>query len=321
MVNIKVLEKLYYQLFRIRLIEERIAEEYPKQEMRCPVHFCIGHEAISAGVCACLRDDDFVFSNHRSHGHYLAKGGNLAAMIAEIYGKETGCSRGRGGSQHLIDLSVGFLGATPIVGGTIPVATGSAFVSKLNHEKGITVVFFGDAATEEGVFHESLNFASLKKLPILFVCENNFYSIFTHIRERQPKRDIAKVVSAHGIFSIKEDGNDVEKVYLTAKKAIAYIKAGKGPAFLEFLTYRFREHCGPNFEKVGERPRKEFEKWKKRDPLVIMEKRALREKWLDTEKIETMKKRIIHEINEAFDFASKSPYLREKPEEKQAYVT
>ncbi len=362
------LKKLYYQILRIRLIEERIADEYAKQEMRCPVHFCIGHEAIPVGVCACLSKNDYVFSNHRSHGHYLAKGGDLGAMIAEIYGKETGCSMGRGGSQHLIDQSVGFLGATPIVGGTIPVAVGSAFATTLkgpvtrmsqtspqvardkthtSHNRlvarsplgeatsgspslvppvkynsrnlEVTVVFFGDAATEEGVFHESLNFASLKKLPVLFVCENNFYSIFTHISNRQPKRDIARIAAAHGIFSIKEDGNDVVKVYNAAQKALFYIKSGKGPAFLEFTTYRFREHCGPNFENPGERPVKEFEKWTKRDPLNLLEKRGLREKWFDKKAIEKMKKAIQKEIDKAFDFARESPYLVEDPEEKKAF--
>jgi pyruvate dehydrogenase E1 component alpha subunit len=315
-----LLEKLFYQLLRIRLVEERIADEYASQEMRCPVHFCIGHEAIAVGVCANLKRTDYVLSNHRSHGHYLAKGGDLKAMIAEIYGKVTGCSLGRGGSQHLIDLGVNFLGATPIVGGTIPVAVGSAFSSVMKKEKAITAVFFGDAATEEGVFHESLNFASLRKLPVLFVCENNFYSIFTHIRLRQPKRDIGMIASAHGIFSLSGDGNDVFAVYQTAKKAIKHIQSGKGPAFLEFTTYRFREHCGPNYEteKVG-RPMGELNLWMKRDPVVRMEKMMLAEKILRKEEIEEMKKKIEKGIDRAFDFTKKSPYLEEEPEEREAY--
>jgi len=315
-----LLEKLFYQLLRIRLIEERIANEYASQQMRCPVHFCIGHEAIAVGVCANLKREDYVLSNHRSHGHYLAKGGDLKAMIAEIYGKVTGCSRGRGGSQHLIDLRVNFLGATPIVGGTIPVAVGSAFSSVMKKEEAITAVFFGDAATDEGIFHESLNYASLKKLPVLFVCENNFYSIFTHIRLRQPKRDITQIAAAHGIFSLKEDGNDVYKVYQTAKKTIKHIKDGKGPAFLEFTTYRFREHCGPNYEteKVG-RPMKELNLWMRRDPLLKMEKIMLVEKILRKKEIEEMKKKIGREIDRAFDFARESPYLEEEPQEREAY--
>lgn len=314
-------KKLFYQLLRIRLVEEKIAEEYAKQEMRCPVHFCIGHEAIPVGVCANLKKEDFVFSNHRSHGHYLAHGGKLAEMIAEIYGKKTGCSRGRGGSQHLIDLSVNFLGATPIVGGTIPVATGCAFASCLKKEKAVTAVFFGDAATEEGIFHESINFAALKKLPVLFVCENNFYSIFTHIRDRQPKRAIASFVAAYGIFSVKEDGNDVVKVYKAAKKALAHIRKGLGPAFLEFTTYRFREHCGPNYETVGiSRPMDELAEWKKRDPVKQMEKKLLSGGKLDSKEIEKMKKEITREIDRAFAFAKKSPYLEEEPDERQVYA-
>lgn len=321
MDKLQTLKNLYYQLLRIRLVEERIAEEYAKQEMRCPVHFCIGHEAIPVGVCANLKKEDFVFSNHRSHGHYLAHGGKLAEMIAEIYGKKTGCSRGRGGSQHLIDLSANFLGATPIVGGTIPVATGCAFASCLKKEKAVTAVFFGDAATEEGIFHESINFAALKKLPVLFVCENNFYSIFTHIRDRQPKRAIASFVAAYGIFSVKEDGNDVVGVYKAAKKALAHIRKGSGPAFLEFTTYRFREHCGPNYEEEGGRPKEEFERWRKRDPVERMEKKMLKEKLINVKEIEKMKEKIEREIDKAFAFAEKSPYLEEKPEETNVYVT
>lgn len=191
MLSHKLLLSLYFQILRIRRIEEAIAECYKEQEMRCPVHLSIGQEAIAAGVCALLKKTDIVFSNHRSHGHYLAKGGSLPAMIAEIYGKETGCSKGRGGSQHLIDMSAGFWGSTPIVASTVPLSVGSAFYSKLKEDKKVTVVFFGDAAMEEGVLHESLNFASLHKLPIFFVCENNLYSISTHISARQPDRKIA----------------------------------------------------------------------------------------------------------------------------------
>lgn len=315
MIHNTILTDLYFQLLRIRMIEEAIADEYAKQEMRCPVHLCIGHEAIPVGVCETLKKSDYVFSNHRSHGHYLAKGGDLPGMIAEIYGKETGCSKGRGGSQHLIDLQVNFLGATPIVGGTIPVAVGSAFASYLKKEDNITAVFFGDAATDEGVFHESLNFAAFKSLPVLFICENNFYSIFTHIRDRQPKRDIAKMAETAGIFTIKDDGNDVVKVYQAAQKAIKHIRMGKGPAFLEFLTYRIREHCGPNMEEPGGRPKEEMDYWQKKDPIGQFEQRLLKEKIITKDKIRKMKDKIDKEIKEAFAFAQRSRFLEEEPEE------
>ena len=167
--------QLFYSMIRIRLVEEEIAARYPEQEMRCPVHLSIGQEAVSAGVCANLSHEDYVLSSHRSHGYYLAKGGDLTAMISELYGRMGGCTMGKGGSMHLMDLNAGFLGAIPIVGSAIPIAAGVAFGTLMKGERKITTVFFGDGAVEEGVFHETLNFASLKKIPLLFICENNYY--------------------------------------------------------------------------------------------------------------------------------------------------
>lgn len=320
MISEKALKDLYYQLLRIRMVEETIAKEYKKQEMRCPVHLCIGHEAIPVGICANLKKEDIVLSNHRSHGHFLAKGGDLKGMIAEIYGKVTGCSKGRGGSQHLIDLPVNFYGATPIVGGTIPVATGIAWANKLKKRNIITAVFFGDAATEEGVFHESLNFAVLNKLPILYVCENNLYSIFTHISERQPKRDIYTYVKAYGINAWKEDGNDVLKVYESGKKVTDHIKKGKGPVFIEFSTYRIREHCGPDLDPPGSRPIEEYKKWSKKNPIERMERYLKENNLLKEDDLMKIRKKIGMEIMEAFNYAHKSPYLEEELTEKLVYA-
>ena len=171
-------ENLLACMLRIRRVEESIARRYAEQEMRCPTHLCIGQEAIAVGVCNALLRTDKVFSNHRAHGHYLAKGGDLNAMIAELYGRAAGCCGGRGGSMHLIDLDAGFMGATPIVGGTVPIAVGSAWASCLKNSSDVTVVFFGDGCFEEGVMHESLNFAALHNLPIVFICENNSYSVY-----------------------------------------------------------------------------------------------------------------------------------------------
>lgn len=307
-------------MLRIRLVEEAIAQEYHNQEMRCPTHLCIGHEAIPAGVCANLEKKDVVMSNHRSHGHYLAKGGDLKGMIDELYGKVTGCSKGIGGSQHLIDLEANFYGSTPIVGGTIPVATGVAWADKLKNRKRITAVFFGDAASEEGVFYESLNFAAIHKLSILYVCENNFYSIFTHISDRQPKRDIYKLAQAQGILSLKDDGNDIIKVYNTAKKAIKQIRKGNGPVFIEYLTYRLKEHCGPNEELPGERPIEEVEYWKKKSPIKKMEKYLLDYKLLNNEQITAIKEEISGEIEVAFQFAKDSPYPDGEPSKRQIFA-
>lgn len=320
MIRNSILKSLYYQMLRIRMIEEAIAVEYQKQEMRCPVHLCIGEEAISSGVIANLKKSDIVMSNHRSHGHFIGKGGNLNGMIAEIYGKETGCSKGIGGSQHLIDLSVNFFGSTPIVGGTIPVATGVAWAAKLKKEKKITAVFFGDAAVEGGPFHESLNFAATYKLPILYICENNFYSIFTDLSVRQPKRDIYQLAKGQSVLAFKEDGNDILKVYETAKKAVKHIRAGKGPAFIEFTTYRLREHCGPNEENPGERPVNEVNRWKKRQPVPRLEKYLLDKKIYNIKDFDKIKKKITSEIEKAMEFARKSPYPDEMPSERQVYA-
>ena len=288
-------------MLRIRMVEEAIAAEYPKQEMRCPTHLCIGQEAIAAGVCANLTNEDVVFSTHRSHGHYLAKGGNLSAMIAELYGKATGCSGGIGGSMHLIDLDANFLGAAPIVASTIPVAVGVAFSRMMIRKPGIAVCFFGDAAVEEGVSHEAFNFAVLKHLPVLFVCENNLYSTVTHLHDRQPRRPIADLARGHGMRAQTIDGQDVWKVREAAAKAVRSIRGGKGPFFLECLTFRYREHCGPNEDAPALRPSAELVRWKRNDPVLRMT-RFFKEKDVDA-----MKQKIEKEIRDAFAFAKISP--------------
>lgn len=241
-------EELLRGMLRIRRVEEAIAERYVDQEMRCPTHLCIGQEAIATGVCAALQPGDRVFSNHRAHGHYLAKGGSLKGMIAELYGRATGCCGGRGGSMHLIDQDAGFIGATPIVGGTIPLAVGAAWAAALRGEDAVSVVFFGDGCFEEGVVHESLNFAALHKLPVLFICENNDFSVYTPRHLRQPNRPIHGIAEAHGLATSAGDGNDVEQVLEMATRAVRGAREGHGPQFLELRTYRWREHCGPDFD-------------------------------------------------------------------------
>lgn len=311
MIAKKILQFLFYQMLRIRAVEGKIVALYPQQQMRCPVHLCIGQEAVAAGVMANLKNDDLVLSNHRSHGHYLAKGGNLEKLFAELYGKETGCSKGRGGSMHLIDLSVNFLGSTPIVGSTIPVATGVAWAEKMKNKKTVTVVFFGDAAVEEGVFHESANFAALKNLPILFVCENNLYSVYTPIAQRQPKRSIASLVKGHGIRSFRADGNDCGKVYELSKEMIGSVRAGRGPAFIEFSTYRWREHCGPNYDNhIGYRDEAEFKRWQKKCPIERFKKYVVSKNILRHEEINQMETQIQKEIDIAVTLAQAAPLAK-----------
>ena len=307
-MNRNLIESLLSKVILIRRTEERIAEKYPEQEMRCPVHLAIGQEAIAAGVCENLSNEDAVFSAHRAHSHYMGKGGDLNKLIAEFYGKVGGCSKGMGGSMHLIDLAVNFMGSTPIIGNSLPVAVGSAFSSKLNGKNNITVAFFGDSTVEEGVFHESLNFASLHKLPILFVCENNFFSVFTHISERQPSRKIVDIARSHNIFAESGFGNDVVEVYDHAKKAIEYIKSGRGPAFLEFSTYRWLTHCGHEYDDhLSYRDPKEVEEWKQKCPLKISLEIA-RQADISEEIINKLELEIKEKIDRAFDFAKESEF-------------
>ena len=264
-------KRLFYSLLRIRMVEERISDLYAsEQEMRCPTHLSIGQEAIAAGICAQLRQTDYVMSAHRSHAHYLAKGGSLKAMIAEMYGKATGCAFGKGGSMHLIDTNAGFLGAVPIVGSTISISVGTALSAKMKGEDRVVVAFFGDGATETGVFHESLNFAQLHKLPIVLVCENNFYSVLSPLSVRQPdNREIYQLAQAHGLKSYHADGNTLEDVYSLGQEAVDYARSGKGPVFLEFKTYRWLEHCGPlGDEHLGYRTVEEIDSWKSKDPVA-----------------------------------------------------
>ncbi|HEV8539680.1 MAG TPA: thiamine pyrophosphate-dependent dehydrogenase E1 component subunit alpha, partial [Nitrospiraceae bacterium] len=243
------LSKFYREMLRIRLVEEKIAELYPEQEMRCPVHLSVGQEGVAVGVCAAVGPEDYAVSAHRSHAHYLAKGGDLKAMLGELYGRVTGCCLGKGGSRHLIDRSVGFLGAVPIVGSTIPIGVGAAFGTIMRGEPRVTIVFFGDGAVEEGVFHEAVNFAVLKQLPVVFICENNFFSVYSSLNVRQPQtREIYELARGHGLDSRQDDGNDVAAVFKLTKVAVDKARVGGGPTFLEFKTYRWREHCGPNYD-------------------------------------------------------------------------
>jgi TPP-dependent pyruvate/acetoin dehydrogenase alpha subunit len=302
------LTRLLGAMLRIRMVEEAIAELYPQQEMRCPVHLCIGQEAVAVGVCASLERSDYVLSGHRSHGHYLAKGGDLKAMMAELYGKVTGCSQGKGGSMHLVDLAAGFLGAAPIVASTIPIAVGTAFGSTMRNEPRVTAVFFGDGATEEGVFHESLNFAALKKLPVVFVCENNLYSVYSPLKVRQPDgREIFKIAKAHGIASHQADGNDVVKVHRLAQRAVRRARQGDGPSFLEFATYRWREHCGPAYDNdLGYRIEDEFEQWRQRCPIETMKARLIADGTLAADAVDVMRSESRAEIEAAIEFARRS---------------
>ncbi|WP_420402476.1 thiamine pyrophosphate-dependent dehydrogenase E1 component subunit alpha [Nisaea sp.] len=306
------------QMLRIRLVEETIAERYAEQEMRCPVHLSIGQEAAAVGVCDVLKHEDRVFSSHRSHAHYLAKGGNLNAMMAEIYGKRDGCIGGRGGSMHLMDPGAGMMASVPIVASSIPLATGTALSDMFDGNSRVTVSFLGDACLEEGAFHESANFARLRGLPIVYVCENNLYSVYTNLADRQPDRPLTDVPTAHGIESRHADGNDLDAVRESAGWAVEMARAGK-PAFLLLDTYRWREHCGPNYDNhIGYRTEDEFQAWRAKDPLERYRKVLETHHLLSAADYAALEKEVMAEVDAAFTFAINSPLP--EPSEARAHV-
>ena len=302
------MRSLFATMLLIRTVEERLAELLVEREIRCPTHLYTGQEAVATGVCATLRRDDYVFGGHRSHGHYLAKRGDLKAMLAELYGKRTGCSRGRGGSMHLVAPEVGFLGTVPIVAATIPIAVGTALASRLRRNDRVSVAFFGDGAVEEGTFHESMNLAASRRLTVLFVCENNFYSSHLHLLERRAKDNIVQSGEAHGMPGIQVDGNDVLAVYRVATAAVQRARAGEGPSLLECRTYRWRGHVGPALDlDVGVRRRDDLAEWRRKDPLQRLEARLL-EANVPREELERLAKDIERDVEEAVTFARESPY-------------
>ncbi|MFH0896401.1 MAG: thiamine pyrophosphate-dependent dehydrogenase E1 component subunit alpha [Bacteroidota bacterium] len=298
---------LYKTMLRIRLAEESFVEPIVDGSIRCPVHLYSGQEAVATGLGANLNKEDYVFGNHRSHGHYLAKGGDLDAMIAEVYCRKSGCAKGRGGSMHLVDKENGIMGIAPIVAGTISLALGAALAASIRKDKRVSVTFFGDGATGEGVLYESMNFASLKKLPIIFACENNLYSTHLSIREIRVKNEIADVAEPFGIRTFRVDGNDVMDVYEAARDAVAHCRSGAGPVFMEFFTYRLRGHVGPDDNVQGVhtdiRPQLELEAWTKNDPILKFENYLVDQNIVKKENLEILKSELVAEVKASVERA------------------
>jgi TPP-dependent pyruvate/acetoin dehydrogenase alpha subunit len=310
--------RLLRTMWRIRMVEEAIAARYAEGKMRCPTHLSTGQEAVPAALAECLRPTDYAVSTHRGHAHYLAKGGSLPAMLAEIYGKVTGCARGRGGSMHLIDTKVGFMGTSAIVGNSIPIGVGLGLSLQLQDQRALSCVLFGDGATEEGAYYESLNFAAVRNLPVLFICENNLYSVYSPLSVRQPPgRSIARVAQSLGLKTEVTDGNDAVAVCDAVARAADQIRAGAGPRLLEFSVYRWREHCGPEFDNhLGYRSVEEFEAWRAREPIGYL-RRLLVQQGVDAERLESAwRQELQAEIASAFEFAESSPF----PHPSDAYV-
>lgn len=301
-------------MMRIRCIEETLATLYAEQEMRTPTHFSIGQEAVAVGVCAALKRDDVIYSGHRCHAHFLAKGGNLQGMVAELYGRESGTARGRGGSVHLTQPEVGVIASSAILGQTIAVAVGSAFAFSMDRSPRVAACFFGDGAIEEGIFHESLNFAVVRQLPVLFVCENNLYSTHTPLEVRQPAdRPIHQLAHAYGLKSERVDGNDAVAVYRLAERAVAHCRGGHGPYFMECMTYRFREHVGPLFDyDRGYRPQAEVEQWMARDPIKQLSAVCVAHSVCSADEIRAWSREFEQEVKDAVILARRSPFPSEE---------
>ena len=306
----ELIKRFYKSLYRIRKVEEEIIRIYPSDKIKSPVHLSLGQEFVSVGVCEALRDDDVVFGTYRGHAMYLAKGGNLNIMIAELYGKITGCAKGKGGSMHMIDIENGVMGTSAIVGTTIPVSVGYAYSQQYNKSDNVVVSFFGDGAVDEGAFHEGLNFAALKKIPILFICENNHYAIHSHHLERHSSDNIYKRAKTYGMNSDRIISGNIFEIYQKAKECVANIRNGKGPYFLEIITSRWREHVGPNDDfGLGYRTEKEVLYWKRNDQIKKIKS------LLDIFTANKIEKKIEKEIKEAFEFAENSLF----PDEDELY--
>ncbi|MCG2718539.1 MAG: thiamine pyrophosphate-dependent dehydrogenase E1 component subunit alpha [Nanoarchaeota archaeon] len=307
-VPVEKIIEMYETMLKIRMVEEKLVELHPEQLMKTPFHLYIGQEAIAAGVCAALTNEDHVFSTHRSHGHYLAKGGDLNRFMAEMYCKIDGCSKGKGGSMHLIDTQVGHMGSSAIVGGSIPIAVGSALAFKMQNKKNVAVTFFGDGAADEGILYESINFAALKKLPVIFICENNLLAINSRVSTRRALDNIPGRAEAFGVFGEKIDGNDVLTVYKTTERAVQRARENQGPSLIEAKTFRWKGHIGVEDDiGPGMRSLKEVEEWKEKCPIKKLEKFLIDKKILMEQDMVQIKQKLEYQIEKADEFGRNSP--------------
>lgn len=307
---------LYKKMVTIRLFEEKIVDLYARGFIPGLAHLYIGEEAVAAGVCANLRRDDYITSTHRGHGHVIAKGAKLKYMMAELFGKKTGYCKGKGGSMHIADIDIGVLGANGIAGGGIPIAVGAALSSKMRKTDQVTVCFFGDGASNNGVFHEGLNFAAVHHLPVVFVCENNLYGISVSQKQHQAIQDISVRAVAYNMPGVSINGNDVCVVYEASSKSIQRARAGEGPTLIECKTYRWRgHHEGDPNQGKRYRTMDEVKEWMEKCPIVRLEEKMLGEKVLTKAKMNKIREEIKMEIEEAEEFANQSPF----PDAKDIY--
>jgi pyruvate dehydrogenase E1 component alpha subunit/2-oxoisovalerate dehydrogenase E1 component len=293
--------RLLRKMLLIRRFEEKSAELYSATKIRGFLHLYIGEEAVAVGVMEALTPDDAIVATYREHGQALARGMSPNAIMAEMYGKQEGCSRGRGGSMHLFDAATRFYGGNAIVGGGLPLSLGLAMADKMQGKARVTCCFFGDGAVAEGAFHESMNIASLWKLPVLFVCENNLYAMGTAIRYTQAVQDLASKGAGYGVLSSSVDGMDVLAVGEAARKATDYVRQGNGPYFLECRTYRFRPHS--MFDTELYRTREEVTEWKKRDPIDSLSRRLKDDYLFNDQEMACLEREVAGEVEAAVVFA------------------
>lgn len=307
----ETLLELLRVMYRIRGFELKMQELFQEKAVAGgflgALHSCEGQEAVAAGVVAALRKDDYVFSTHRGHGHAIAKGLDLNKMVAELLGKETGCSRGRGGSMHLFDPAIGLMGGNGIVGGGLALALGTAYSALYRGTDQVTVCFFGDGGASQGSFHESLNMAALEKYPVVYVCENNLYAATTPITRNCPLENIADRAGAYGVPGSTVDGNDVVAVYRAACEAVARARGGDGPTLLECRTYRHREHCMA-FSGSEDRNADEIGAWKAQDPIRRLESTLLGDNPAIQQQFDRMQAELRAELDEAVEFGRNSPF-------------
>jgi acetoin:2,6-dichlorophenolindophenol oxidoreductase subunit alpha len=305
---------MYRRLLRCRLFDERVLVLHSRGEIVGSVHASLGQEGEIVGACMALRTDDLMVGNHRSHGHPIGKGADLKALMAELYGKVTGVNRGKGGSMHLADFSVGSLGETSIVGTGIPVAAGAALGCKLLGDDRVCLCFFGDGASNAGAFHEGLNLAAIWDLPAIFLCENNLYASGTRISSVCSVPDIAIRATSYNIPGVVVDGQDPLAVYQTVSEAAQRARAGQGPTLVEAKTYRYDVHSG-GMGLVDDRPKEEVQAWRDRDPIQIHRNYLLEQGVADTEELQQIEQATQDEVEAAVVFANDSPY----PELEEAY--
>ena len=300
--------RMYRQMLAIRLFEERVNDLYTRALMPGLAHLYIGEEAVAVGICEALRQDDYITSTHRGHGHCLAKGADPKLMFAELLGKEAGYCKGKGGSMHIADPATGNLGANAIVGGSAGIATGAAFASKYLKNGRVTVCFFGEGALGQGVLYEEMNLAQLWKLPVIYACENNMYNEYTHYSE-STAGEITARAAAFGMANESVDGQDVRAVYATAQKYVERARRGEGPAFLELKTYRYHGHHVGDIARAYYRPKTEEEQWRgERDPLKLFIDSVLGDGSLDKAALDAVEQELVAEMDAAVQFAVNAPY-------------